>query len=82
MASFSSSPSFENGSNPGGTSKELLCNLPENSEIWQSLKQAISASSGFQRWRLERNVDNRFSGLNLDTLVRVYLRETLETLAY
>jgi hypothetical protein len=78
----SSSPSFENDANLNGISKELLDHLPKDSEIWQNLKQAISASSGFQRWRLERSVDSTHSGLALDHLVRSYLRETLETLAY
>ena len=74
--------SFENTSPLGGVNKELLGNLPVDSEIWHSLKEAIAASSGFERWKLERNTDGRLSGLNLDHLVRYYLRETLETLAY
>ncbi|UBF28505.1 hypothetical protein K9N68_11870 [Kovacikia minuta CCNUW1] len=78
----SSSTPFENDPNLGGISKELLVHLPEDSEIWQNLKHAIAASSGFQRWRLERSVDNSFTGSALDNLVRSYLRETLETLAY
>jgi hypothetical protein len=78
----SSSPSFENDSNLNGISKELIDHLPQDSEIWQNLKQAIAASSGFQRWRLERSVDGTSTGLALDNLVRSYLRETLETLAY
>jgi hypothetical protein len=51
-------------------------------EIWNSLKQAISASSGFHRWQIERHVDVHSNELNLDDLVLRYLRETLETLAY
>lgn len=82
MASSHQPPSFENASDLGGISKELLSNLSSDSSMWESLKQAIAASSGFQRWRLERSVDGKFSGLNLDHLVRSYLRETLETLAY
>jgi hypothetical protein len=54
----------------------------EDSAIWDSLKQAISASSGFQRWQLERSSDAKLQVHSLDTLVRRYLRETLETLAY
>ncbi|MBD2465402.1 hypothetical protein H6G89_30815 [Oscillatoria sp. FACHB-1407] len=50
--------------------------------IWDSLKQAIANSSGFQRWQLERNTDPQLQELSLDQLVRRYLRETLETLAY
>ncbi|WP_421659006.1 hypothetical protein [Leptothermofonsia sp. ETS-13] len=82
MSDSQSSPSFENISGLGGLSKDLLNHLPEDSDIWHSLKQAIAASSGFKRWQLERSSDGRASGLNLDTLVRSYLRETLETLAY
>ncbi len=59
-----------------------LLNLPGDSEIWESLKQAISKSSGFRRWQVERNDDSQLNGLGLDVLVRRYLRETLETLAY
>lgn len=47
-------------------------------EIWDSLKQAISASSGFRRWQLEAKPQNP----NLEHQVQRYLRETLETLAY
>ncbi|MDX2232097.1 MAG: hypothetical protein NW220_20855 [Leptolyngbyaceae cyanobacterium bins.349] len=56
-------------------------NLPGDSEIWASLKQAIAASSGFQRWQLEQNSESH-ADAGLDYLVRRYLRETLETLAY
>ncbi len=55
----------------------------EEPQIWDNLKQAIAASSGFQRWQLERlPVDDQFHKLNLEHQVRRYLRETLETLAY
>ncbi len=47
--------------------------------IWQNLKQAIAASSGFQRWRRDRIASTES---DVDSLVRRYLRETLETLAY
>lgn len=53
----------------------------ENKEeaIWSSLRLAISKSSGFQRWQTEQD----FPKLdNLDLAVRLYLKETLETLAY
>jgi len=53
----------------------------ENKEeaIWSSLRLAISKSSGFQRWQTEQD----FQSLdNLDLAVRLYLKETLETLAY
>ena len=56
--------------------------LSEEVKIWDSLKQAIAASSGFQRWQLEAGVECKLHELSLDRRVRFYLRETLETLAY
>lgn len=50
--------------------------------IWESLKQAIAASSGFQRWQVERSLTTQNSEYALDQLISRYLRETLETLAY
>lgn len=50
--------------------------------MWESLKQAIANSSGFQTWRLEQSQELTGTSTNLDALVRRYLRETLETLAY
>jgi hypothetical protein len=52
-----------------------------DTSIWTSLKQAISASSGFQHWASQLSIPER-ADLNPDTLVQRYLRETLETLAY
>jgi hypothetical protein len=50
---------------------------------WNSLKQVIASSSGFQRWLTERVVVNEpVQAINLEQLVSRYLRETLETLAY
>ncbi len=54
----------------------------QDSQIWDSLKQAIAASSGFQRWQLEHPVSDQLEECSLDSRVRRYLRETLETLAY
>ena len=53
----------------------------ENKEeaIWSSLRLAISKSSGFQRWQTEQYFQKSD---NLDLSVRLYLKETLETLAY
>lgn len=56
--------------------------LSGDTSVWDSLKQAISSSSGFQRWQMERNQDSHFQTLSLDNQVHRYLRETLETLAY
>ncbi|WP_416670012.1 hypothetical protein [Egbenema bharatensis] len=49
---------------------------------WDSLKRAIAASSGFQRWRAEQGESEVAFEASLDQLVSRYLRETLETLAY
>ena len=56
--------------------------LCEDSQIWDSLKSAIGASSGFQRWQLELNFDLQQQNATIDQQVRSYLRETLEMLAY
>ena len=53
-----------------------------DSEIWDNLKDAIAASSGFQRWQMEYPLSDQLRDHNLECLVRRYLRETLETLAY
>ncbi len=71
MASFSSIPDFAS-INYSSTDEEL----------WGNLKQVIASSSGFQRWQLERNADEHLQSHGLDYRVRLYLRETLETLAY
>ncbi|QSJ17244.1 hypothetical protein JYQ62_37360 [Nostoc sp. UHCC 0702] len=49
-------------------------------EIWNNLKDAIAASSGFQRWQVESV--GQLRELRLEQQVQRYLRETLETLAY
>jgi hypothetical protein len=54
--------------------------LSANTQFWHNLKYVISASSGFQRWQLECNT--KLQSLRLDQQVQMYLRETLETLAY
>lgn len=52
-----------------------------DTSVWTSLKQAISASSGFQHWDSQLSSLERVD-LSLDARVRLYLRQTLETLAY
>ncbi len=54
----------------------------QDSQIWDNLKQAIAASSGFQRWQMEHPGGDQLEDYSLDSLVSRYLRETLETLAY
>lgn len=56
--------------------------LCADSQIWDSLKQAIATSSGFQRWQFEQDMADRSADNNLDGQIRCYLRETLATLAY
>ncbi len=59
------------GANDGSITKDVT---------WQNLRQVIAASSGFETWSDSRAVGT--VDRNLDELVRRYLRETLETLAY
>ncbi|NEP31314.1 MULTISPECIES: hypothetical protein [Moorena] len=56
--------------------------LNHDTQVWDSLKQAIAASSGFQRWQMEHPLGEQFQDYSLDSRVRRYLRETLEMLAY
>ena len=49
-------------------------------EIWYSLKSAIAASSGFQRWLHDGS--KQLHKMSLEEQVQRYLRETLEALAY
>jgi hypothetical protein len=65
-------------SSPASASSQVS----QDPQIWDSLKQAIAASSGFQRWQIEHPVDDQLQEFSLDHWVRRYLRETLETLAY
>jgi len=53
----------------------------ENAELWQSLKSAIATSSGFQSWQAEQPTTIT-TNTSVEQMVRLYLRETLETLAY
>ncbi|PZV02172.1 MAG: hypothetical protein DCF32_15375 [Leptolyngbya sp.] len=55
--------------------------LSEHARIWFSLKSAIASSSGFKSWKGELPAAEA-EAAPLDQLVRRYLRETLETLAY
>ncbi len=48
-------------------------------EIWSNLRFAIAKSSGFKRWQQEQDINEQS---DLDLMVRRYLKETLETLAY
>ena len=52
----------------------------QDRQIWDSLKQAIAASSGFQRWQMEHPVGDQLQDYTLDSRVRRYLRETKETM--
>ncbi len=53
----------------------------EDTNVWLSLQRAICSSAGFQRWKSELPTDT-VDQTPLEQLVRRYLRETLETLAY
>jgi hypothetical protein len=51
----------------------------QNSETWGGLRRAITSTPGFQHWcSSSRYVSDK----ELDDLIQLYLRETLETLAY
>jgi hypothetical protein len=79
--------------NLSSTANESALPLPEvikDSKVWSHLKQAIATSSGFDKWQRSRHGDTKSDPKDvlaeqestLDDLVRSYLRETLETLAY
>jgi hypothetical protein len=53
--------------------------VAKTSATWGGLRQAISNTPGFQYWR---SSDLGNESKDLDALVQIYLRETLETLAY
>ncbi len=55
--------------------------LSDHARIWYNLKCAIANSSGFKSWKGELPLAEA-EAAPLDQLVRRYLRETLETLAY
>lgn len=50
--------------------------------VWDHLKVAIAASSGFQSWKLEQQQRRSLEQNSIDKQVCEYLRETLSTLAY
>jgi len=56
-------------------------NTSDDSQIWANLREAIANSSGFQGWKQQQKMAD-FADLSLDKQVRLYLRDTLETLAY
>ncbi|MBR8827279.1 MAG: hypothetical protein DSM107014_05135 [Gomphosphaeria aponina SAG 52.96 = DSM 107014] len=55
--------------------------LENEREVWESLKGAIALSSGFKRWQQE-HIDPQLQPESMEYQVRLYLRETLATLAY
>ncbi|MEM1171290.1 MAG: hypothetical protein AAGJ08_19965 [Cyanobacteria bacterium P01_H01_bin.35] len=72
-----------NATSGKNNSAKAITNNESEPRIWDSLKQAIALTSGFQRWQLECKVNNnQQQNIPLDRQVSLYLRETLETLAY
>ena len=67
-----------------------LHEVAKDPKVWSDLKQAIATSSGFDKWQRSRHgdpkeiltKDTQTQESVLEDLVRSYLRETLETLAY
>ncbi len=53
----------------------------KSATVWLNLQRAICNSAGFQRWKSELPSEETET-TPLEKLVRCYLRETLETLAY
>lgn len=51
-------------------------------KYWDELRQAISNTSGFKRWVLDRQIEPKSAEGTMDAMVQLYLRQTLETLAY
>ena len=79
--------------NLSSTANDLALPLHEaakDPKVWSHLKQAIASSSGFDKWQRSRDIGVKNDSKDilvspesvLDDLVRSYLRETLETLAY
>ncbi|NES99767.1 MAG: hypothetical protein F6K62_06550 [Sphaerospermopsis sp. SIO1G2] len=62
------------------TSVSSTVEFSPEADVWQNLKYAISTSSGFQSWQLESSEEVK--NLSWEQQVQMYLRETLETLAY
>ncbi len=56
--------------------------LQDSQSIRDSLRKAIASSSGFKRWRTDKGLEVLVRPEGLDDQIRLYLRETLETLAY
>jgi hypothetical protein len=66
--------------------------MNQDTETWDNLKQVITGSTGFEKWKRSRLVDielkqesqpdAKLDAKLIDELVTLYLRETLETLAY
>lgn len=63
------------------TTTKPFSGASQDQQVWESLKQAIASSSGFQRWQ-QQITPQDLDQMSLDTQIRRYLRETLETLAY
>ncbi|MFO5438146.1 MAG: hypothetical protein ACLBM4_05570 [Dolichospermum sp.] len=82
MTQFPTSSDYarQQNSKGHGSSEPRDIQLSTNKLLWQELKYVISASSGFKRWQLECNA--QLQSLLLDQQVQMYLRETLDTLAY
>jgi predicted fused transcriptional regulator/phosphomethylpyrimidine kinase len=53
-----------------------------NGKYGSELRQAISDTSGFKRWVLDRQIEPKSAEGTTDAMVQLYLRQALETLAY
>ncbi len=64
------------------TNSTMTGNQQTETQVWETLQQAIAECSGFQQWQAQQKTDTDTDVESLDQQVRSYLRETLETLAY
>lgn len=62
----------------------MQATIENEQAVWHSLRQAIAASSGFQRWQKTQSSTETANLVaeTQDEQVQRYLRETLATLAY
>lgn len=64
------------------TNSPQITTFRADGRYWSELKQAIADTSGFKRWVLERDPEIKGAEATQDRMVQLYLRQTLETLAY
>ncbi|MEM9136771.1 MAG: hypothetical protein AAGB01_05425 [Cyanobacteria bacterium P01_F01_bin.42] len=56
--------------------------MVSSESFWPQLKKAISSTSGFHSWTVEKGINLKSTETDIDEVIHAYLRQTLETLAY